>query len=152
MSTPTTSDAGQEGGTESRAVLFVVPRWHRDGFEASIRGHILELVDPSAGDELAPTPDDLFVASHAAELAWSARAFLRTHGLPDGVNVSASWHPPEGGRSSRELHLTVSVSGRAADRNAALGALLEKARAARSVAEQVVHLEFEPGFDDEDRR
>ena len=75
----------------STHALFVIPRAHGDGFRASIRGHILELADPSSGHELAPTPDDLHVASIASELAWSAQRLLRAHGLPDHVSVSAEW-------------------------------------------------------------
>ena len=141
--TTTTQNADPAGRLHTSAMLFVVPRAQRDGFEASIRGHMLDLVDPASGNELAPTPDDLFVASYASELAWCARTFLRSQGLPDGVNVSAAWHTPEDGRSVPELHLTVTVYGRADDRCAALGELLEKSLAARSLAEQVVHVAFE---------
>src|SRR5262249_1509324 len=80
----TTAPSSDEGHA-----LFVGPRGRGDGFRASVRGHMLELADPGDADGLAPTPDDLFVASIASELAWSARRFLRTRGLPDDVSVSA---------------------------------------------------------------
>ena len=62
---------------ESRAApsgaLVVSPHERRDGFWASIRGHVLDLADPHSGHALAPTPDDLFIVSIASELAWTAR-------------------------------------------------------------------------------
>jgi organic hydroperoxide reductase OsmC/OhrA len=144
--------ATQEARPRSGTVLFVIPCAQRDGFEASIRGHLLDLVSPRCGNELAPTPDDLLVASHASELAWSAREFLRTRGLPDSVSVTAAWHMPANGGSTAQLHLTVTVAGRAADSHLALGAHLEDRLAARAVAEQVVHLAFEPSPDDVEPR
>jgi hypothetical protein len=43
--------------------LFVVPARTGASFRASIRGRMLDLADPGSADWLAPTPDDLFVAS-----------------------------------------------------------------------------------------
>ena len=63
---------GQAAPTSSDG-LFVIPRGRGDGFQASIRGHILDLADPNSGHALAPTPDDLFIASIASGLAWSAQ-------------------------------------------------------------------------------
>jgi len=80
---------GQAAPTSSNG-LFVIPRGRGDGFQASIRGHILDLADPNSGHALAPTPNDLFIASIASGLAWSARSFLRSHRLPDDVSVFAT--------------------------------------------------------------
>jgi hypothetical protein len=132
--------------------LFVIPRPHDDGFTASIRGHMLDLVEPSSRNGLAPTPDDLFVVSHASELAWCTRTFLRSQGLPDNVSVSAAWHTPQGLPGTSRLELTITVSGRAEGRGAALRALLERSSAARSVAEQVVQVAFDRETDQADRR
>jgi hypothetical protein len=74
VSVSTTNDAATHA-------LFVVPNRRGDGFQASVRGHILDLIDPSSY-ALAPTADDLLVVSFASALAWSARSFLRTHGCP----------------------------------------------------------------------
>src|SRR3954466_12947477 len=81
------------------------------GFQASIRGHTLDLADPSSGHALAPTPEDLFVAALASQLAWSARSFLHAHGQPEGdVSVSANWQADGDLPSGRDLDLTVTVS------------------------------------------
>jgi len=124
-------------GTASHA-LFVLPRAHGDGFRASIRGHILELADPSADHELAPTPDDLHVASMASELAWSAQRLLRAHGLPDHVSVSAEWRASPAG-----IDLTVTVSSAADAAGEALAAALEQRLAARSLHAPVVNIAFD---------
>jgi len=130
----------------SSHALFVSPHGRRDGFWASIRGHVLDLADPSSGHGLAPTPDDLFIVSIAAELAWTARTILRAHGLPDDVYVSAKWRTHEGqvGRPSvADITLTVTVSRRAKAASAALADAFAKSLAARSVAEPVAHISWE---------
>jgi hypothetical protein len=126
--------------TSSRA-LFVSPHERRDGFWANIRGHVLDLADPTSG--LAPTPDDLFVVSMGSDIAWSARRFLRASGLPAGVSVSATWRTQEGLPGVSEIDLTVTVSRRAEAVSAELGAAFGKSVAARSVGKPVVHISFE---------
>jgi putative redox protein len=120
--------------------LFVIPRGRGDGFRASIRGHILDLADPSSGHALAPTPDDLFIASLASELAWSARRFLRAYGLPDYVSVSAKWRTNEDLPSLADINVTVTVSRRAEAVRAALAAVLSNSLAARFLAVPVIHI------------
>src|SRR5207237_9361315 len=87
MSTIATRDSNQASDkVDAQAVPtpsnahFVSPHERRDGFWASIRGHVLDLADPGSGQALAPTPDDLFIVSIASELAWTARTILRAHG------------------------------------------------------------------------
>jgi uncharacterized OsmC-like protein len=134
---------------ESRAApsgaLFVSPHERRDGFWASIRGHVLDLADPSSGHALAPTPNDLFIVSIASDLAWTARSILRTHGLPDDVSVSATWRTQEHGdrTSLSDITLTVTVSARAKAARAALAAALENILEARSLAEPIAHISWE---------
>lgn len=94
----------------SRDALFVIPGREGGGLRASIRGHLLELADPSSGHGLAPTPEDLFIASIASDLAWSARDFLRAHGLPDDVSVSAEWRTPDNPPKLADITMTVTVS------------------------------------------
>jgi uncharacterized OsmC-like protein len=132
-----------EGAKVSSLTLYVARRGRGDGFEASIRGHILDLADPDSGHSLAPTPDDLFIASIASDIAWSARNFLRALDLPDDVSVSAEWRTREGLRSLADLNLTITVSRRAQAVNAALGAALEQSLAARSLAEAVVRISLD---------
>jgi uncharacterized OsmC-like protein len=122
-------------------VLFVIPSGRGGGLRASIRGHVLELADPSSSHERAPTPDDLFIASIASDLAWSARHFLRARGLPDDVSVSAHSRRLEHSRSLTDISMTVTVSETAeAMRNALEDALAERL-AARSLDEPLgLHL------------
>jgi hypothetical protein len=121
----------------SSHALFVNRHERRDGFWANIRGHVIDLADPTSGQALAPTPDDLFIASVASDLAWYSQSLLRGYGLPDDVSVSAKWQTPRG---SAEITLTVTLSRRAAAVSAALAAALENRLAARSLANPVVHI------------
>jgi uncharacterized OsmC-like protein len=130
----------------SSQTLFVSPHARRDGFWASIRGHVLDLADPGSGHALAPTPNDLFIVSIASELAWTARTILRVHGLPDDVSVSANWRTQDehGDRPSlADIDLTVTVSIDAKAASAALAAALENSLVARSLAEPVAHISWE---------
>ena len=112
--------------------LFVIPSG-RGGLWASIRGHVLELADPGSVHGLAPTPDDLFVASIASDLAWSARHFLRAHGLPDDVSVSAQSRRLEDPPSLADIRMTVTVSQTVAPMSDALEEALAERVAARSL-------------------
>lgn len=123
--------------------LFVIPHERRDGFWASIRGHILDLADPNSGHALAPTPDDLFIASIASELAWSARRFLRAQGVPDYVSISAKWRTHEDLPSLDDINLTITVSRRAEAVSATLAAAFANSLAARCLAAPLVHISLE---------
>jgi hypothetical protein len=90
--------------------LFVVPARKGATFQASIRGRMLDLADPGSAEWLAPTPDDLFVASIASDFAWLARRFLMSRGLDDYVSVSADWRTHDGQLNLGELEITVTVS------------------------------------------
>ncbi len=132
------SDNAAAVEAESSHALFVLPRGQGDGFQASISGHILDLADPNSGHGLAPTPDDLFIASISSDFAWSARTLLRAHGLPDDVSVSAEWH---GDRLNvADIRVTITVSERAEAMSEALAATLENRVAARSLPETTVHI------------
>jgi hypothetical protein len=96
----------------SRDALFVIQE-RGGGLLASIRGHLLELAEPTPVHRLAPTPDDLFIAAIASDLAWSARHFLHTYGLPDEVSVTAEWRSVENSPSLADVTMTVTVSGTA---------------------------------------
>src|SRR4051794_31368118 len=103
------TDAGSADRAPTGHGLFVIPTGRGDGFRASIHGHLLELADP-ADHRRAPSPDDLFVASIASELAWSARRLLRACGLPDDVSVSARWWTTEGRPGLADVDVSVTVS------------------------------------------
>ena len=116
----------------SHDALFVIPSGRGGGLRASIRGHLLELADPSSGHGLAPTPDDLFIASIASDLAWSARHFLRAHGLADDVSVSAEWTTLDSPLRLADVSMTVTVSEMAGALSDALEDTLAERIAARS--------------------
>jgi uncharacterized OsmC-like protein len=122
--------------------LFIIPTRWGDGFNASIHGHMLELADPT-DPRLAPSPDDLLIASIASDLAWSARTFLRARGLPDGVSVSARWQTTENEPRLADITLTVTMSTCAKPVSGALAATFANSLAARSLAEPVVHISLE---------
>jgi hypothetical protein len=129
------TEATRHGGeppavSVSRQGLFVIPNGRGDGFHGSIRGHLLELADPN-GLPLAPTPDDLLVASIASDLAWFVRGFLRARELDDYVSVSAGWPTLETPPETADLDFTVTVGETAAQMEAALAAALELRLAAR---------------------
>ncbi len=57
---------------------------HKDRFSVRIRGHVLMVDQPVAdgGDDMGPTPTELFVAGLASCVGFYAERFLRRHGLP----------------------------------------------------------------------
>lgn len=120
----------RETTVEGPHALFVIPTKLGEGFQASVRGRMLDLADPGSGDRLAPTPDDLFILSIASDLAWSARSHLRAHGLAGEVSVSAEWRahadPGMGG-----IDATVTLSKSVEATSAALAAALEDGIASR---------------------
>jgi hypothetical protein len=106
--------------------LFVIPSSRGDGFRASIRGHVLELADPSSGRGPAPTPDDLRTASIASDFAWFARHFLRDRGLDDYVSVAARQCTTEGSPRVDAVELAVTVAKQDAATRATLATALER--------------------------
>jgi putative redox protein len=140
---PVTDDARHHGQVDEAVysagglALFVIPTRGGDGLRASIRGHLLELADPSSGHGLAPTPDDLFIASIASDLAWSACRFLRDHGLRNDVSVSAHSRTLQGSQSVTEVSMTVTVSTIVEPMSSALHDALAERVAARSLQEPV---------------
>jgi uncharacterized OsmC-like protein len=135
------SDSRRRADFERRPLR--IPSGNGDTFQASIRGHILDLADPASGHALAPTPDDLFIVSIASELAWSARSLLRAHGMPDEVSVSATWRRNDHRPGPADINMTVTVSIRAEAARAALDATFASRLAARSLADSVVNISFE---------
>ena len=138
------SDDRDTGATPPAAgqTLFVLPRGRGNGFRASVRGHVLDLIDPGSY-ALAPTTDDLFIVSIAAAVAWSAERFLRAHDLPDYVSVSATWRPYDDPPGPFDIELTVTVSKSADAVSQALAAALEKSLASRSLDKPVVRISLE---------
>lgn len=93
------------------------------------------------GHGLAPTPDDLLIASNGSDLAWCTRRFLRDRGLRDDVNLSAAWRTLENPPRLADISVTVAVSETAETMSDALMAALEERVAARSLDDPLrVHL------------
>jgi uncharacterized OsmC-like protein len=137
-----TSDNRKSDAPAASHVLFIIPTRRGDGFKASIHGHMLDLADPT-DNRLAPSPDDLLIASIASDLAWSARSLLRANGLPDDVSVSARWQTAESLPRLADIGLTVTVSRDAEAVSSALAAAFASTVAARSLVEPVVHISLE---------
>jgi hypothetical protein len=126
----------------SRSTLFVIPRERNGGFQASVRGHVLDLIDPDSY-ALAPNADDLLILSLASTLAWSARKFLRTRGLPDYVSVAAEWRTQDRPPSVEDINLTVAVSREADAVSVELATALETNLASRSLAAPILSISAE---------
>jgi uncharacterized OsmC-like protein len=122
--------------------LFITPRGEGNGFQARVRGHVLDLIDPGSY-ALSPTTDDLFIVSLAGALAWSARSFLRAEGLPEYVSVSATWQTHDDPPALADIALTVTVSREAAAVQEALTSALETSLSTRSLATPTVRVSLE---------
>ena len=69
---------------------------HRGGdqFDINVRGHVISVDQPvkDGGDDTAPTPTELFIASLASCVAFYARRYLARHDLPtEGLAVEATF-------------------------------------------------------------
>jgi len=69
---------------------------HREGdqFDITIRGHVISVDQPlpDGGNDTAPTPTELFIASLASCVAFYARRYLDRHHLAtDGLAVEATF-------------------------------------------------------------
>ncbi len=69
---------------------------HRGGdkFDINVRGHVVRVDQPvkDRGEDTAPTPTELFIASLASCVAFYARRYLARHDLPtDGLAVEATF-------------------------------------------------------------
>ncbi|MEO7061048.1 MAG: PIG-L family deacetylase [Lapillicoccus sp.] len=81
-----------------------------DAFEVVMRGHRIRVDQPVAdgGDDTAPTPTELFIASLASCVAFYVRRYLDRHDLPTaGLEVDADF--TMGSRPARVVALDVQV-------------------------------------------
>jgi len=65
-----------------------------DQFDINVRGHMISVDQPvrDGGDDTAPTPTELFIASLASCVAFYARRYLKRHDLPtDGLAVESTF-------------------------------------------------------------
>ena len=82
-----------------------------DRFRISVRGHEVEVDQPVAagGEDTAPTPTELLVASLASCVAFYARRHLARHGLPTrGLEIRAGYEL--GTRPARVTELSVELT------------------------------------------
>jgi uncharacterized OsmC-like protein len=109
----------------TRAQMSNVTVWHVDGdrFAVEARDHVLMVDQPLAagGDDTAPTPTELFVASLASCVAFYARRYLARHALPTtGLRVTGAYdmaqHPARVGSISLEITLPEGVPENQRDR------------------------------------
>jgi len=83
-----------------------------DRFTAAVRGHEIRVDQPveDGGEDSAPTPVELLVASLATCVAHYARRYLRRHDLPtEGLEVSAEWDLVKGPARLGPVTLVVTV-------------------------------------------
>ena len=124
--------AGDGGGMDVR---FMVG----EAYEVAVRGHRLVVDQPAdaGGQDSAPTPTELFVASLATCVAFYAGRFLTRHGYGrDGLAVSVGYEMAAD-RPARvgEIRLTVRVpAGLPPERWAALRAVVSHCTVHNSLA------------------
>lgn len=82
-----------------------------DRFAIEIRGHTITVDQPvdAGGDDTAPTPTELLVASLAGCVAFYARRYLVRHDIPtEGLGVTADY--AAGGKPNRVTDITVRIT------------------------------------------
>ena len=84
-----------------------------DRFVAEIRDHVVVIDQPTeaGGDDVGPTPTELFVTGLASCVAFYAERFLRRHRLPlEGLRVECDFEMGERPARVRSVDLHVSVT------------------------------------------
>jgi putative redox protein len=87
-------------------------------FEIGVRSHRFHVDQPAGGggEDSAPTPTELFVASVAGCAAFYGRTYLERRGLPDRVDIQARWTIAPRPDRVAEITLVVDAPGLPADR------------------------------------
>jgi putative redox protein len=88
-----------------------------DRFRIAVRQHTISVDQPvsDGGEDTAPSPTELFVASLASCVAFYARRFAARHDIPtDGLAVTAGFsmasHPARVGEITLQLHVPAELS------------------------------------------
>src|SRR6266545_903074 len=101
-----------------------------DRFLAEMRDHTVVIDQPrdAGGDDVGPTPTELFVTSLASCVAFYAERFLRRHRLPvDGLRVECAYEMGERPARVDSVALDVSVDAELTpSQQAALRAVVER--------------------------
>jgi putative redox protein len=108
--------------------MIVVTHAGRDRLRIETRGHELFADQPveDGGDDSAPTPTELFVASLSACIAFYAERFLRRHSLStDGLKVTSEYGWAENPHRVGEIDLLVEAPGLTEARREAFARVIE---------------------------
>ncbi len=100
----------------------------RDRLRIETRGHVLYADQPveDGGDDTAPTPTEMFVASLAACVAFYAERFLRRHELPtEGLKVASNFQWAESPHRVGQIDLVVDAPGLTEARRSAFSRVIE---------------------------
>jgi putative redox protein len=96
------------------APAIVITYAGRDALRIAARGHEFLSDQPveDGGDDTAPTPTEIFVASLGACIAFYAERFLRRNGLStEGLKVGCDYRWADGPHRVGEIDLTVDAPG-----------------------------------------
>lgn len=99
-----------------------------DRLRIEVRGHEMAADQPveDGGDDSAPTPTEMFVASLAACVAFYAERFLRRHGLPtEGLSVTSEYEWAENPHRVGAIELEVGAPGLTAAKREAFSRVIE---------------------------
>jgi uncharacterized OsmC-like protein len=91
---PTTQTTPAPAGLPTAPLTMRVDHEGADRFAIQVRGHLVVVDQPveMGGDDVGPTPTELFVASLASCVAFYARRYLSRHDLDTtGLAVEASY-------------------------------------------------------------
>ncbi len=110
--------SGAREPVPAQAVPVIRVRWQADDrFDIQVRDHIVTVDQPVdvGGDDVGPTPTELFVAGLASCVAFYARRYLRRHHLdPDGLEVTTSYRldsrPARVGAVDMQIHVPAELS------------------------------------------
>jgi uncharacterized OsmC-like protein len=109
-----------------------------DSFVIDVRAHFLTVDQPYAdgGQDLGPTPTELFVASLAGCVGFSAERFLRRHDIvPDGLRVECDFEMGERPARVERIEIRLRLpAGFPESRRAALLAVVEHCAVHNSLA------------------
>lgn len=100
-----------------------------DRLGISVRSHQLRADQPleGGGEDTAPTPTELFLASLAACVAFYAERYLRRHGLStEGLEVSCDYAWARDPARVGQIDLRVEAPGLTADRYEAFRRVVER--------------------------
>jgi uncharacterized OsmC-like protein len=127
---PTTTNADPTTAVAHPTGTMSVDLLGGERYEISVRGHAVRVDQPadSGGDDSAPTPTELFVASLASCVAFYAGRYLDRHGLDrTGLQVLASFTMSVD-RPARvtDVRLSVTAPALPEERRAALRAVVAK--------------------------